>query len=100
MQDAQDSTKLYGIPTTARSDSFLALEWIDRNRRVRANFMALLRSLKIEIPEGTRMIIKVAQTDHEEWGSVVQLSWDADCFEPINSQGSQAGEGEELEAEE
>jgi hypothetical protein len=75
---------LYGVPTMETSPSFLTLEWEEKGRQVRTNMMNLLQALQIAIPAGTRMAIKVKHLEHPELKHCVALSWDQDCFLPMD----------------
>ncbi len=77
-------TKLYGIPTLDKHEAFLTLEWEESGRYVEANMMRILQDKQIEIPSGTRMIIKVRHSEHPKYGHCVELNWEGNCFLPIN----------------
>lgn len=89
--DNTESTTLYGVPAMEKHATYLPLEWVEQNRQVRANFQGILRAKQIEIPQGTKMVIKVEHIQHPTLGECVKLSWPGDCFVAIN----EVAEGED-----
>lgn len=90
-RDEQESTTLYGVPTLENHPAYLAIDWTDQNRGMRANFQGILQAKKITIPQGTKMVIKLEHVEHKVHGHCVKLSWPGDCFVPINELGEDEG---------
>ncbi|MFZ5823581.1 MAG: hypothetical protein ACOY94_04505 [Bacillota bacterium] len=86
-QDPTNPRVLYGIPVMKQSPSFLSLLWF-KNRKVRANFRAVLQLKEIVIPPGSRMLIEVEKINHPVHKHCVKLSWAEDCFTPIHDRTS------------
>lgn len=89
-QDKANPTTIYGVPTMKEEPPYLKLEWIDQSRVVRANFQAILKAKEIEIPAGTKMLIKIEHIKHPELGHCVKFSWDGDCFVPIETESKES----------
>ncbi len=83
---------LWGVPRESQSPAWLNLEWYHQGRHFRADLRQLLALLKITVPQGTRMVVGVAEENVANIGPCVKLTWDDDSFLPINVDDDDAAE--------
>lgn len=72
-----------GIPTMEDSDSSLELAWEDKGSTAKANFAHVFALKRIEIPEGTKMIIELYEDVDSHYGPCVGMRLSSATFEPI-----------------
>ncbi|MFZ5824691.1 MAG: hypothetical protein ACOY94_10220 [Bacillota bacterium] len=91
--DEAEPTVIYGVPRAKQSPSYMALDWSEQGRVVRANFQAILQAKEVEIAQGLRLVLQVEHVKHAELGHCVKLSWDNRSFVPMSESAEEEQQG-------
>jgi hypothetical protein len=73
---------MVGIPTMDRTDDSLDIDWKDKGKLAVIDLAKLLKFKKIEIPDGTNLVIDLYEDVDSEFGQVVGLKLTSCQFFP------------------